>query len=124
MSAKDGIAKTNGNFVAAYNAGDAAGVAACYTEDGCFMIPGVPTVRGREALAAAFDGLMGSGVNRVELTTAELLELGDTAIEVGEYKLFAGDNLADHGRFMVAWRQVDGNWYLHRDIINTLQAQV
>lgn len=122
MSAEEGIAETNKEFATSFNNGDPAGVAACYTEDGQFMVPGAPTMEGRDEISAGLKGLMDSGVTGIELTTNEVFDFGDKAVEVGEYKLFAGDNQADHGRFLVYWQQIDGKWYLRRDAINSLSA--
>ena len=44
---------------------------------------------------------------------------GETAVEVGRYRLTAGDAEADHGKYIVVWKNVDGRWKLHRDIWNT-----
>lgn len=121
MSAAEGIAETNKEFVAAYNSGNAAGVAACYTAEGQFKVPNAPTFEGREAVAGAFQGLLDAGISTVELKTTELEDFGETAIEHGEYILMSGDNIADKGRFMVHWQNVYGKWYLHRDIINSSQ---
>ena len=46
--------------------------------------------------------------------------VGKTAYEVGKYQLFAdGDQMADQGKYIVTWKQVEGKWKLHRDIWNT-----
>jgi uncharacterized protein (TIGR02246 family) len=121
MGAQEGIANANAAFTAAFAAGDAARVAACYSETGWFMVPGAETFKGRTAIANAIQGLMDSGVTNVGLATAEVYDLGETAIEVGEYTLYAGDNVADQGRFMVNWQSIGGKWYLHRDMINSLK---
>ncbi|MBT6035068.1 MAG: SgcJ/EcaC family oxidoreductase [Kordiimonadaceae bacterium] len=122
MSAQEDIAKANAEFGAAFAAGNAEGVANCYTENGWFMVPGAPTLKGREAITAGFQGLMDSGITAAALKTDELEDLGDTAIETGEYILYAGDDIADQGRFMVNWKNIYGKWYLHRDIINSTVA--
>lgn len=121
MSAAEGIAATNAEFIAAFNSGNAAGVAACYTTEGQFKVPNAPTFDGRDAITTAFQGLIDAGITRVELTTVEVEDCDENAIEHGEYALYAGDDLADKGRFMVHWKNVYGKWYLHRDIINSTQ---
>ncbi len=121
MSAADGIAETNAEFQSAWNSGNGAGVAECYTAEGQFKVPNLPTLEGREAIGNAIQGLIDSGVTRIELTTTEVIEMGDDAIEHGGFILFSGDNVADKGRFMVHWKNVYGKWYLHRDIINSTQ---
>ncbi len=122
MSAAEGIEAANRTFMAAMAEGNAAGVAECYGEEAWFMVPGAETLKGRDAIKAGIQGLIDSGITGIELTTDEITDLGNTAIEVGEYKLLAGDNIADHGRFMVRWENADGKWHLQRDIINSYGA--
>ncbi len=121
MSAAKGIAETNKTFQDSYNSGNAAGVAECYTSEGQFKVPNAATFEGREAITGAFQGLLDAGISRVELTTTELDDFGDDAIEHGEFTLYAGDDVADKGRFMVHWKNIFGKWCLHRDIINSSQ---
>ncbi len=118
MSA-EGIAAANRRLEAAVAAGDAAAGAACYTEDGQFLVPNLEPLEGRAAIQAFFQGVMDSGIDRLELETLELETLGDTALEVGRWTLEAGGSVADRGKFVVIWKNVGGSWYLHRDIINT-----
>jgi uncharacterized protein (TIGR02246 family) len=122
MSIQAELDKANATFMAAMAAGDAAGVAACYEKNGHFMVPGFPTLKGREAITAGIQGLIDSGVTAIDLKTTELEEHDETAIEVGEFTLHAGDAIADTGRFMVNWKCIYGKWYIHRDIINSTKA--
>lgn len=85
------------------------------------MVPNAATFKGRDAVTGAFQGLIDAGVTGIDLSTTEIEELGETAIEHGEFTLYAGDNIADSGRFMVHWINIYGKWYLHRDIINSSQ---
>jgi uncharacterized protein (TIGR02246 family) len=106
--------------VAAYNRGDAAAMAALYTEDGQLLAPNAPTMTGREAVQGFWQAVMDMGVEKVAIFTGEVEDHGDTATEVSEFKLFgAGDQELDQGKFIVIWKKVDGQWKLHRDIFNS-----
>ena len=118
MSA-DAIAAANDRLSAAVAAGDAAVAAACYTPDGKFMVPNMEPVAGREAIQGFFQGAFDQGVTGLDLETDELELFGDTATEVGRWTLRAGDQQLDRGKFVVLWKNVGGEWLLHRDIINT-----
>ena len=107
-------------FVRTFNQGDAAGVASLYTKDARFMPPNADFISGREAIQAVFQAFMDSGVKAVELECLEVEGYGDTASEVGRYTLQSQDGqVLDKGKFLVIWKNVDGQWKLHRDMINT-----
>ncbi len=115
-----GIDATNKQLSAAVARGDAAGAAACYAEDGCFLPPNSDFVQGREAIQGFWQGAIDMGIKELRLATNEIEILGDTATEVGTYQLMAdGGVQADHGKFLVVWKNCDGQWLLHRDMINT-----
>jgi len=114
------IEAANAKLCAAVAAGDAAACAAFYTTDACLMVPGADFLRGHEAIAAGFGGMIGGGVKGLELVALEVEAFGDTATEVGTYRVLAeGGAVADHGKYVVVWKNQDGGWYIHRDIINT-----
>ena len=116
----DAINAANEVFVATYNQGDAAGLAALYTKDGQMLAPNAPLMTGHEAVQGFWQAVMDMGIEKAAIFTGEVEDHGDTAIEVSSYKLFgAGDQELDQGKFIVVWKQVDGEWKLHRDIFNS-----
>ncbi|HUG00960.1 MAG TPA: nuclear transport factor 2 family protein [Longimicrobiales bacterium] len=115
------IAVANEAWEEAYNAGDAAGVAALYAEDATVMAPNMEPVTGREAIQAlmqaGFDAAPGF---TTALETTSLEVAGDMAIEVGRYVAMDADGgHADHGPYMATWEKVDGEWKLAADIWNS-----
>ncbi len=105
------------------NAGNAAGMAELYCDDAVLMPPGVPRITGREAIQQYWQGLLDAGVKDISLTTLEVEEAGDSAVEVGAIAATApgeGDaRVALTGKYIVAWkRDGGGTWRLHRDIWN------
>ena len=118
-----GIQQTNSVFMRAFTNRNAGEVAALYTEDGQLLPPSSPIVTGKQAIAAYWDGAMKMGVARVELNTLELDRQGATAIEVGRARLFREDgDVLTTAKYVVVWKQQDGNWKLHRDIWNSDDA--
>ncbi len=119
MSASE-IAVVNEKLSAAIASGDAAAAAALYTEDGCFLASNMDFLRGRAAIQQFLQGILDMGVKELKLETLELETFGDTAVQVGTYELLAeGGAQADSGKFIVIWKNIDGQWQLHRDMINT-----
>jgi len=65
---------------------------------------------------------MHMGITAATLETVEVEGHGQTAIEVGRYRLLAaGDAVADQGKYIVVWKNDNGTWKLHRDIWTTSQ---
>jgi uncharacterized protein (TIGR02246 family) len=117
---RDAIVAADGKFMTAFDKGDAAGVTALYTEGGQLLPPNAGFVKGREAIQAFWQGAMDAGIASAKIETLEVEGHGDTAIEVGQYKLHAQDGQElDAGKFIVIWKQEGGQWKLHRDIFNS-----
>jgi len=110
-------------FIAAYNRGDAAAVAECYTEQGQFLMPNFDVIAGKQAIRMVWQGAMKiMGFRRMMLETVEVEEHGDTAYEVGTYTLLGKNGkVKDLGKYIVIWKQEAGEWKLHRDIMNSNQ---
>ena len=114
------IAAANAEFGAAYGRGDARAVAAMYTEGGQLYPPNERVVAGRAAIEEFWKAAMDSGAKGVELKTAEVERLGDSAVEAGSYTLYRKDGTTlDHGKYLVLWKWVGGAWGLHRDCWNS-----
>jgi len=108
-------------FAEAFSAGDAAAVAAMYTEDAVVLAPGTGPVEGRaaieEMMAADFAGMEGMVMS---FETSEVDAMHGHAIEVGGYTLEGADGShIDHGKFIAVWNQTDDGWKIARDIWNS-----
>ncbi|KAB7615381.1 DUF4440 domain-containing protein [Amylibacter sp. SFDW26] len=119
-SVKDKIQAVDNEFMAALKAGDAGRLAGVYTKDGQALQPNGPVVSGQKDLKVFWQGAVDAGVGSAELTTVELEEFGDSAVQVGQYvlKSKAGDTI-DVGKLMILWKKEDGEWRWHRDIWNS-----
>jgi uncharacterized protein (TIGR02246 family) len=123
--AKAGIEAANAKFSAAFERGDAAGVAALYTQDAMLFPPDSEIVKGRQAIGDFWQATHKSGVKSAKLTTLDVGTSGDVAYEVGTVLLAIqpeGKPAATaSAKYVVVWkRQADGSWQLHRDIWNNL----
>ena len=117
---REAIVAANGQFMAAFARGDAAGVAAFYTEQAQLLPPNLDFMVGRQAIQAFWQGAMDSGIKEARIETLEVEAHGDTAIEVSKYTLHgAGGQQLDAGKFIVIWKREGGEWRLHRDIFNS-----
>lgn len=115
---EEGAAK----WVAAFNAGDGAAVAALYAPDAALFPPGGQRVDGRAAIGDFWQGAIDSGMTADELRPVEVQANGDLAGEVGIFTLSVpGENgpTKVNGQYIVIWKRIGHTWQLHRDIWNT-----
>ena len=107
-------------FMTTFSRGDAAGMAALYTEKGQLLPPNSDSVTGQEAIQTVFQAFMDMGIKAIKLETIETEGYGDTASEVGRYTLESGEGqMLDQGKYIVIWKADNGQWKLHRDIFNS-----
>jgi uncharacterized protein (TIGR02246 family) len=110
-------------WAAAANRGDAAGVAALYTENATMLPPGMDMQHGRAAIEKTVAGLGAAGVKNLAFTVVDVVQVGpDTAREIGRFTADAPGPkkklVKIAGKFVVVWKQVGGKWLLDTDIWN------
>lgn len=117
------IRKTNERWLALIRDHDAAAVSQLYASDGAMMAPGAPIAQGQPALQKAWGGLMqmpGFGLT-FKADKIAIASGGDMALDQGTY-LFSltGPNgpTKDVGKYVVVWRNIDGQWKIAADIFN------
>ena len=115
----EGISKTNEAFMSALTNGDAAGVAAQYTDDAQLLPPNADLVTGKQEIQNAMQGFIDSGVTSLNLESTEIEGIGNKAYEVGKYTLIVGEQVVDNGKYIVIWKKDGEQWKLHRDIFNS-----
>jgi uncharacterized protein (TIGR02246 family) len=115
------IEKLNDVWTAAFNKGDAAAVAALYSEDAYVLPPGSAMVKGRPAIEA-FWRQAAQQMTDAKLTTVDVLPLGRTAArEIGTVTLKTKSQPPQEivGKYVVVWRKMGREWKLATDIWNT-----
>ena len=119
------ISTANEVFMDAFKRGDAAGLAALYTESGQVLPPNAGFVTGRQAIQGFWQAIFDMGIKDAKLEIIEAEMHGDTVMEVSKFKLLDGKGkILDEGKYVVIWKQDTGQWKLHRDIFNSsLPAQ-
>lgn len=119
----DAIVEMEKGFVATFMKGDAAGLAALYTEDGQVLPPNSDFVNGREAIQGMWQSFMEMGIKGLKLETVEVEGCENMASEVGKYTLEGEDGqVLDQGKYIVIWKKEGDKWMMHRDIFNTSMA--
>lgn len=122
MSRSD-IDALNATFVEGLEKGDAAAMASVYGAGARLLPPGMPAASG-PAIQQFWQGAIDSGMNGGALETVSFEEHGDVAVEEGEFRAQAGDQVVDHGKYVVVHRrQDDGSWKWHLDIFNSSRPE-
>ena len=118
------IRKTNEKWLALIRDHDAAAVSKLYASDGAMMAPGAPIAQGHTALEKAWSGLMqmpGFGLT-FKADQIAVASGGDMALDQGTYLLsLTGPSgpTKEVGKYVVVWRNIDGQWKVAADIFNT-----
>ena len=106
-------------WVAAYDAGDAAALAALFTADGVFNAPSGAVLKGRDAIEKALAGRIKAGWTKETVTTTDAEMAGTAVWAAGEYGLVgsgeqAGKQSGGHFGWVLvrdgdAWRAATAN---------------
>jgi uncharacterized protein (TIGR02246 family) len=110
--------------IKAYDAGDAAALAALYAEDAVLNAPGAPAARGRAAIseyyvkdAAAFAA---AGLTEAIGPMSDVGVSGDLAWQWGTYTITdKSDAVVDAGKYLMVFQRKDGKWMIIRDTWNS-----
>jgi len=118
------VRTASARWLAAVDARDIMSITAVYSDDGVFLVPNAPLARGHEQVASVWTQLLSAP--NLSLVWApesvEVAQLADLAYEVGTYQLGLdgpSGRVEDHGKYVVVWRKVGGDWRVAADIFNT-----
>ena len=115
------IQKLDNAWAAAFNKGDAAAVAAMYTEDAAVLPPGHEMVKGRAAIEECWQGAT-QQLGNAKLVAVDVTPLGPRAArEIGTVTLTTKSQPPQPvvGKYVVVWRKLGPRWLLATDIWNT-----
>lgn len=111
-AAREEIDRIREEWIRAARAGDAAAVAALYTDDARMVGAGNPSMEGRQAIQ---EGLSFEGVTDMEITSEDTVVGADLAADWGSFSQTVqtpdGEEQTVNGRYLVVVeRQDDGTW--------------
>ena len=118
MSRQDVEAREK-QWLKAFNGGDAAGVAAIYSDGARMMAPNTDIVQGRSAIEGFVKEFVSTGAQlSFELLTVH--ESPSLCAAVGRYTMDIPGAPQDQGKYIEVWaRQADGSWQIADDIFNS-----
>lgn len=120
---REAIEALNTQFMEAVRDGDAAAVAAFYSDDATLMPSEAEMIQGMAALREFWSAGFAEGGFPLTLNTVSVDGAGDFAYAVGTWSAPAGEGeggAVEEGSYLVVFRRgEDGNWKLQADIWNT-----
>jgi uncharacterized protein (TIGR02246 family) len=107
------IRKTVEAYVAAFNKGDAAALAACWAEDAEFRTPGGETFKGRKAIREGFESFFkGNPGAKLTVEIAAIRVDQEAADEEGTAKVSYPDGETTATTYAARYAKQDGKWLL------------
>lgn len=107
------IRKLVDEFVAAYNAKDAAKAASCFSGAATLMPPNSSAVHGPESIKGYYEVRFGQGATDLQVEPGEVQGSGTLAYVLGTYSLrlapAGGPETRDRGKFVWVVRNMPGN---------------
>lgn len=118
------VGEINKTWGAAYNAGDADGVANLYADDAVVTPPGVAALVGRGAIrdfiASDIAGAQAAGLTMNLIAGTDMGVTPDLAYDTGTFTVTdASGATVDSGSYVSVAKKKDGKWLLVRDIWNS-----
>lgn len=120
-SVEAAVDSLRGAFLAAYNAGNAAGLAPLYAADAVFLPANAPPVEGRDSIRAHFDRLFSAGPS-LKVSPHEVKPLGpDWTTAGGTFRVTTTPEGAEEptvtkGSYLILLRQTADGWKLFRHV--------
>ena len=117
------VAKANAEWAEAMKTGDAAVIAAPYTDDSVFVLADGKTLQGRAAVEQMYrDGFQKGGpASTTKIESKRLVRDGDMAYESGYAEVGVvrqGKPITRGSRYLTVWQaQPDGAWKILRNIV-------
>ena len=114
------IKRSNEKFMNAFEEGDSANAANCYTANANIMIADTPAIEGRDNIRLKISLMMNKGIEKFDLKTLHIW--GDSAmlVEEGSYKMsLKNDTQIEKGKYITLWQEEGGNWRMYRQMWNS-----
>ena len=114
------IGDLHSQFLKAFNAKDAAGVAATYSLDAMLMPPNTPAIKTRIAIQFYMSTQLTPQSPGLLLNTTENVVMGNYGYSSGYYTMVdAKGATLDHGKFLEILSHDQDGWHIYRDIYNS-----
>jgi uncharacterized protein (TIGR02246 family) len=123
MAKKQAFKNLDRAFAKAFNAGNAAQVAALYSKDAILMMPETPTYKGTRGVRAHAQAAIDAGWRNMKFKTIKSGSDGDFAFNIGSASIdqpSGGGTAKVKGKYLDVYRrQKDGSWKIFATMYNT-----
>ena len=123
MAKKQAFKHSDAAYAKAFNAGDAAQVAALYSKDAIFMMPETPAYKGTKGVRALNQAMIDAGWRSIKFKTIKSGSDGDLAFNIGSVSMDQpsdGGTAKVKGKYLDVYRrQRDGSWKIIATMYNT-----
>lgn len=117
--ARSFIDSINAKFTEQVRNGDSVALASHYWPDAELLLSNSEPIKGKD-IVAAWGSMISMGAKDFTFSTTDITLSGDLLVETGNYEIKTAENiLIDKGKYVVVWKQQNGEWKLYRDIGNT-----
>ncbi len=118
-AARKTIDDINQRFEEAVRKADSATLGSLYTSDAMVMPANSEPIKGND-IPGMWGSALRMGIKDAKITTTDLQGNADLLAETGTYEMFGDKNKTlDKGKYVVVWKQENGQWKIYRDIWNT-----
>jgi ketosteroid isomerase-like protein len=119
QKAKAFIDSANINFSQQLQDCDSVALASNYWPDAELLMSNSKPIKSKDIISAS-GATIRMGINDMTFTTTNITGDVNFIIETGNYEMRdGGESLIDRGKYVVVWKQINGEWKLYRDIGNT-----
>ncbi|HYK55950.1 MAG TPA: DUF4440 domain-containing protein, partial [Flavisolibacter sp.] len=118
-AARKTVDDANQKFEEAVRKADSATLASLYTSDAMAMPANSEPIKGND-IRGMWGSVFHMGIKDAKLTTTDLQGNANLLAETGTYEMYGDNNKTlDKGKYVVIWKQENGQWKIYRDIWNT-----
>jgi ketosteroid isomerase-like protein len=117
-AARATIAQHNKRFTDAHVSGDVATIDAFFLPDARSYPPGAAAAIGIDAIHALTVDYLKSGITEFREETTAFSGSAELVVDEGTYVLTYGQGVAERGKYINVWKQVNGEWRIQANIWN------
>ncbi len=119
-SVKAAIDANNKVFAASIKNGDSLAMIGTYATDGCLMPSNSPKLCGVKGISEFYTWTRQMGAGDLTFQVLEVTGGKDLVSEEGTYDVLGKDGKSmEKGKYIVTWKQENGQWKKYRDIWNS-----